>query len=217
MDYKKIYTEDYFNGKSSFFYSLGYSNLAKFYFNNLFKPLRPFLQKKDRGRVLDIGCAYGIMLQKFPDSFEKFGIDVSEYAIAKAKTRLPNAKLKVAGAEDKLPFPENFFDIVICNDVIEHLENHQALLENVKKALKSDGILYINAPNLNWIRKKIFAYVDRKEHHISLMTHKSLFDLLNGAGFNVINHWTYTSLPYFFFINFRSNLGHESAFICKKI
>ncbi|MBI4097261.1 MAG: class I SAM-dependent methyltransferase [Candidatus Levybacteria bacterium] len=217
MDYKEVYTENYFSGKDSFFYSLGYGRFQKFYFKNLFRPVRPYLQGIKQGKALDVGCAYGFMLQKFPDSFEKFGVDISEHAIAEAKKRLPNATLKVASAENELPFPDSFFDIVICNDVIEHLENPRTALENIRKVLKKGGILYLNTPNFNWLRKNIFAYADKKEHHISLLPHKTLFDLLTEVGFNIINHYTYTSITFFFFVKFHSNLGHESAFICRKL
>ncbi|HXF44427.1 MAG TPA: class I SAM-dependent methyltransferase [Candidatus Paceibacterota bacterium] len=216
MDYKKVYTENYFSGKDSFFYLLGYGNFQKTYFKNLFRSLKPYLKDIKQGKVLDVGCAYGFMLQKFPSSLEKFGVDISEHAIAEAKKRLPDATLKVAGAEDVLPFPENFFDIVICNDVIEHLENPRVALENILKVLKKDGILYLNTPNFNWLRKKLFAYADKREHHISLMSHKALLNLLTDVGFNIIDHYTYTSVTFFFFTKFRSNLGHEQAFICKK-
>ena len=107
MDYKKVYTENYFNGKDSFFYSLGYGRLMKFYFKILFRSLRPYLQGIKQGKVLDVGCAYGLMLQKFPNSFEKFGVDISEHAITEAKKRLPKATLKVARAENDLPFLVN--------------------------------------------------------------------------------------------------------------
>lgn len=216
MDYKKVYTENYFSGKDSFFYSLGYGNFQKTYFKNLFRQLKPYLKDIKQGKVLDVGCAYGFMLQKFPGSFEKFGVDISEHAIAEAKKRLPDAILNVAGAEDVLPFPEYFFDIVICNDIIEHLENPRTALENIKNVLKKDGVLYLNTPNYNWLRKKLFAYADRKEHHISLLPHKTLFNLLTEVGFNVIDQCTYTTITFFFITKFHSNSGHEQMFFCKK-
>lgn len=216
MDYKQVYTQQYFSGRDSFFYRLGYGRFQTLYFKNLFKPLKPYIRNVGRGKVLDVGCAYGFMLEKFPDAFEKFGIDISEYAIAEAKKRLPVATLKVGGAEDGLPFPENFFDIVICNDVIEHLENPRAALENIRKVLKVGGILYVNTPNVNWLRKKVFAYADKKEHHISLFPHKNLLNVLLEVGFTVVDHWTYTSITFFFFVPFRSTIGHESACICQK-
>jgi 2-polyprenyl-3-methyl-5-hydroxy-6-metoxy-1,4-benzoquinol methylase len=87
MNYKEAYNQDYFNGKKSFFYAVGYGNpVQKLYFKSLYQPLTPFLEKMQTGRVLDIGCAYGFMLEKFPDTFEKHGIDISEHAISYAKS-----------------------------------------------------------------------------------------------------------------------------------
>lgn len=214
MDYKKIYTKDYFSGKSSFFWKLGYGRFSSFYFKNLFRPIIKYAKKINAGKVLDVGCAYGIMLQKFPDSFQKFGIDVSEYAIGIAKKRLPSAILNIRGAEEKLPFEKDFFDIILFNDVLEHLENPRVALENIWKVLKKGGILYITTPNLNTIRKKIFRYADEKEHHISLFSHSDLISLLNNLGFKIVERWTF--INFLFYIRFKSNLGTESAFICKK-
>ena len=216
MDYKKVYTREYFSGKNSFFYSLGYGRFLQIPLNSLYRPLRPYVEKIQHGKVLDVGCAYGFMLQRFPDTFEKFGIDVSEYAIKEAKQRNPEATFCVCGAEDKYPLKENSFDIVIANDLLEHLMNPRAALDNMRSVLKEGGILYINTPNLNWFRKKVFAYADKKEHHISLFPHRELLDLLVEVGFTVVDHWTYTNLTYFFFPKFRSNIGIEQAFICKK-
>jgi len=216
MDYKKVYTESYFSGKNSFFYSSGYGRFQKLYVRNLFRPIKPYLKELKQGKVLDVGCAYGFMLKKFPNSFEQFGVDISEHAIAEAKKRVPGATLHVAGAEDELPFPENFFDVVICNDVIEHLEKPKTALENIRRVLKKDEILYLNTPNLNWLRKKVFAYADMKEHHISLLPRKALSDLLSEVGFDIVDHWTYTNSVLSSFIRFRSNSGVKSAFICKK-
>ena len=215
VDYKKIYTQDYFNGKNSFFYKLGYGRFAKFYFDNLFKSLRPYLKKiTTEGRVLDVGCAYGFMLERFPDVFEKFGIDISDYAIREARKRLPGVTFKIGNVEDELPFPEASFDIVICNDVIEHLENPDGALKNISKVLDRDGILFIKTPNLNWFRKKFFAYADKKEHHISMFSRQTLSDLLVECGFKIIDRWTFTIFPVFF-LKFKSKLGIEQLFICQ--
>lgn len=215
MDYKEIYTENYFSGKDSFFYSLGYGNFQKTYFEKSYRPLKPYLKEIKRGRVLDVGCAYGFMLEKFPDSFEKYGIDISEYAISEARKRFPNLVLKVTGAEDSCCFSDNFFDVVICNDVIEHLENPRVALENIQKVLKKDGILYLNTPNLNWLRRKLFEYADKKEHHISMMSSNELSRMLKDVGFNILDHYTYTNITPFSFLKFRSNSGPEQLFIVK--
>lgn len=214
INYKKVYNKDYFSGKNSFFWRLGYGRFASFYFNNMFNPLFKYTDKINAGKVLDVGCAYGFMLQRFPVSFQKFGIDVSEYAIDVARKRSPSVAYNVGSAENKLPFKEDFFDIILFNDVIEHLENPPLALENISKVLKKNGILYITTPNLNIIRKKMFRYADEKEHHISLFSHSDLIVLLKSLKFKLVEDWTFVN--FLFYIRFKSNLGTESAFICKK-
>ena len=221
MDYKAVYTENYFSGKNSFFYRMGYGRFAASYFNDLFNPLRSYIRNIKKGRVLDIGCAYGFMLEKFPDSFEKFGMDISAHAIKEAASRLPNAMLKIGEAEKEFPFQKDFFDVVTCNDVLEHLEHPEKALEHMYGALKKGGILYINTPNLNRMRRVVFRYADAKEHHISLFGHRALLDALTGTGFIVLDHWTWVNIAPVFSLAlrslmFRSNLGTESAFICRK-
>lgn len=163
---------------------------------------------------MDIGCAYGFMLERFPDSFLKFGFDVSEYAISIARNRLSSSTFKIGGAEDNLPFENDFFDVVLLNDIIEHLENPALALENSSKVLRKDGILYITTPNLNAVRKAFFKNADKKEHHITIFSHPDLKNLLEEVGFKVLEHWTFLYL--FFYLRFRSNMGIESAFICTK-
>jgi len=212
MNYEEIYNHEYFSGKGSFFYKLGYGRFAGIFFDNKYKQIAGYTDKP--GRVLDVGCAYGYMLQRFPDTFEKFGLDVSEHAIDVAKKSLPTATFAVGNAEDKLPFDEDFFDIILLNDVLEHLEYPKLALENIQRVLKKGGILYINTPNLNIIRKMIFKYPDKKEHHISLFSYSDLIVLLKNLGFDIVEHWTF--LDIFFYFRFKSNIGIESAFICKK-
>ena len=124
--------------------------------------------------------------------------------------------VRVANAEDALPFPEETFDIVVCNDVLEHLEHPAKALENIMKGLKRGGVLYINTPNLNFIRKKVFHHADKKEHHVSLFSRNDMLNLLQRIGFRIVQHWTFVTFTVFFFAQFKSNTGTESAFICMK-
>ena len=62
------------------------------------------------------------------------------------------------------PVPDNYFDLIICSDVIEHLRHHEILIAECKKKLKDDGALFLTTPNyssLPYIRN-IFA---GKMHH----------------------------------------------------
>lgn len=215
MDYKQIYTQDYFSGKTSHFYAFGYGRFQSRYFHNLYQPLIPYLAGLKRGNVLDVGCAYGYMLSRFPSKFQLYGIDISDHAIREAKKRIPSGIFRVREAEKKFPFPSRFFDIVICNDVIEHLVHPSIALKHILTVMKPGAILYLNTPNLGWLRKTFFAGADKKEHHISLQSHTGLFRMLRDTGFTIERHWTYTNCFNLFMVP-SWYFGPESVYICRK-
>lgn len=213
MDYKAIYNKNYFNGKDSFFWKLGYGRFAKFYFRNICKNVEKYIYPGQK--ILDAGCAYGYVLANLPEEVEKYGIDVSEYAINIAKSNIPEANLQVANLEEELLYEENFFDVIFLNDVIEHIENYQQALMHLKNILKIGGIIFITTPNTNMFRKKFLSFADKKEHHVSMFSHAKLMELLEKLDFEIIDHWTFFN-P-FNRIKLKSEIGLESAFICKKI
>ena len=214
---RNIYNENYFNGNDSFFYRGGYGNnmLFDIYYDFIFKEISEYCKDIKNGKVLDVGCAYGFMLERFPESWQKFGMDVSYYAINKARKRLSSAMLSVGNAERDLHFPQNYFDIILLNDIVEHLKDPEKALKSAYRILKKGGIMYITTPNLNSVRKKVLHSADKKEHHVSMFPHKELMALLKKIGFKIERDWTYINLG-FHLLKFKSNLGIESGFICKK-
>ena len=77
-------------------------------------------------RILDVGCGKGFLLFDFlkvrPDA-EVYGIDISEYAIENAKKEI-QGRLKVGNAVD-LPWPDDYFDLVISINTFHNLFNFQ--------------------------------------------------------------------------------------------
>lgn len=182
MNYKKIYNQDYFLGKTSFFYRLGYKDAPV---HNSIK-LSKILDFKKRGRLLDAGCAMGYFLKSASKRFKVYGFDVSAYAIGKAREVVPEAELKVHQAERKLPYPKAFFDVITAFDILEHLENPEALIRNLNMCLKRNGILAITTCNKNIIRRLLFFLPDMMEHHVSLMSLDELTCMLERNGFEIV-------------------------------
>ena len=73
--------------------------------------------------ALDLGCGTGemlkLILQKDPHK-ELCGIDLSEEMLAVAKSKLPEQVKLLLGDSEALPFPDNAFDVVYCNDSFHH-------------------------------------------------------------------------------------------------
>jgi ubiquinone/menaquinone biosynthesis C-methylase UbiE len=101
-------------------------------------------------KVLDAGCGDGYFLWRLDDRKNKlFGIDYSEKAVEFAKIFNKNRNVKFSVGElEKIPFPNNFFDIVVCISVLEHIkpENIDLVLENIRRILKPGGSLILAVP-----------------------------------------------------------------------
>ncbi len=82
---KNSYDEAYFEGKgSNYWWTVGsYENLGRFpHWEEMLKSIRKF---KAGGRLLDIGCAYGFLINAASKHFESCGIDISKFAVKKSK------------------------------------------------------------------------------------------------------------------------------------
>lgn len=101
-------------------------------------------------RLLDIGCGDGtftILLKESLKAKEVAGIEISQEAIAAAKEKGITAyHLDI----DKSPFPfaNDYFDVVYCGEIIEHVFDTDHLLNEVHRILKPDGIAILTTPNL---------------------------------------------------------------------
>ncbi|HVN79329.1 MAG TPA: methyltransferase domain-containing protein [Terriglobia bacterium] len=100
-------------------------------------------------KVLDLGCGtgYGSKLMAGTAS-EVFAADVSAEAIHYARENFSAVHLHYLLTDaTALSLASNSFDVVLCFEVIEHLAGQEALLEEIRRVLKSDGILIVSTPN----------------------------------------------------------------------
>ncbi len=113
-------------------------------------------QNKRQAKVLDIGCDIGTDLFMLPKvsniSVEKTGTDISKGAIAQArffahKRKENNTKFRVVDANQGQPFDNNSFDVVISSELIEHVEDPVAWLNEVYRILKPGGHAIVSTPN----------------------------------------------------------------------
>ena len=94
-------------------------------------------------RILDIGTGAGVISSELGKiAKEVYSVDVVDERISKK-----NYKLLRINPDKKLPFKENFFDIIISNHVIEHVNNAEFHLDEINRMLKKDGICYLATPN----------------------------------------------------------------------
>lgn len=104
------------------------------------KGLLEFITKNNGQTILDLGCGTGTLTVQLADLCSKvIGVDSSQNMIDKAKKEFENIEFLVCDAL-ALPFYEEF-DIVFSNAVFHWINDHDALLKNIHKALKPQGLL----------------------------------------------------------------------------
>lgn len=98
---------------------------------------------------LDVGCSLGIITKILAPHFKKIiGIDIDRLGIEKARKENTFANLTFK-LEDvlSLSFKDNFFDVVICNNVYEHVSEPFKMMSEIYRVLKRGGICYFAATN----------------------------------------------------------------------
>jgi SAM-dependent methyltransferase len=96
--------------------------------------------------ILDLGCGTGWFANQLAQLGPTTGIDLSEEAIAQAKSQFPQVSFQ-AGNLFEMAVPEGHFDIVVSQEVIAHVANQSGYLERAARALKPGGHLVVTTPN----------------------------------------------------------------------
>ena len=106
-------------------------------------------------RILDIGPAEGVFLKELPPNFEKYAVDI-------VPRDLPGVTLRIADMNsDEIPFPDGFFDVILCCEVIEHLWNPDNIMFQMNKKLKEGGTVILSTPNITSISSRMQALMGK--------------------------------------------------------
>lgn len=109
-----------------------------------------FTKVEDK-RVLDLGCGSGgISIAYAKGGAEIVGIDFEKMYPLIARSWAQDEKQEVnilRGSGLDLPFKDEIFDIVSCNDVIEHVEDAEKCVKEVSRVIKPGGLIYVTCPN----------------------------------------------------------------------
>ncbi|MGK5085616.1 class I SAM-dependent methyltransferase [Bdellovibrionota bacterium FG-1] len=138
------------------------------------------------GRVLDIGCSRGIMLNKLRDEgWDPQGVERSETSSRYAREVL-GLPVKVAQDLKSCEFPDSHFDVITLWHVLEHLADFKATLAEVRRILKPGGTLLVEVPNLGSLQAQLtqgeWIHIDAPRHLIHF-DYETLIDALKGQGF----------------------------------
>ncbi len=207
------FDQDYFEGRTSYFYQWGGYRDVGSYFNRLASWFMPY---SGSGPVLDIGCAYGFLLSRFDNGRLLCGCDVSEWAIQQARRRFPRGQFLTIDSTGLLPYDDGQFDAVLCTDVLEHMapEQQAGLLDEVARVLTPGGQFCMTTPNLGYLRRLVYAPADRAEKPIGLRHVTDWRAQLGRHGLPIVDSWTY--LNGFLPGRFRVGWLPECAIVARK-
>lgn len=97
--------------------------------------------------ILDVGCGEGTLLSMLKAKQNKvFGIDASEAGRTASQKKDIDCRV-VDISTEKFPYNDDIFDIVLCLETLEHIENPHNCIWEIKRVLKEKGLFIVSIPN----------------------------------------------------------------------
>lgn len=144
-------------------------------------------------RILDLGCGQGhitSMIKKEYPNTEISGLDYSLSAIKYAADHFPGIEFIVANAYNA-PYSEGYFDIIVCNNIWEHVPDPLSLLRRIYIISKPSAFLIISTPSryrlgnlLRVLRGKPVNL--RSKHHVTEYSIGQVIEQINYGRFKAI-------------------------------
>lgn len=177
---------------------MDYNNKADDYFNHERPEMLAFLPKGCK-RVLDIGCGEGTFIKQVKDKHgaEVWGIELMEAPGREAEKILD--KVFIGPCENFIEeLPDNYFDAIYCNDVLEHLVDPYSVLATLKNKLSEKGVVISSIPNIRyhyafkqvWLKKN-WEYEGHgifDKTHMRFFTKKSIAKMYTDHGYTILSH-----------------------------
>jgi SAM-dependent methyltransferase len=141
--------------------------------------------------ALDLGCGDARLTVELRAK-RMTAADVSLVALKRARRRLPAATVVLLEPGTPLPFEREAFDLILCADAVQEVQDVALLVSELKRTLKPGGTLAITAPafgrrsGLRAVRRGWGEVFDPRSPDIRFYTRDSLGELLDFAGFNQV-------------------------------
>ena len=139
---------------------------------------------------LEIGCGTGFVISAVSKRFPETMLSGSEYleeGLVYARQRVPSARLTQMDARH-IPY-ESELDAIGAFDVLEHIEEDEAVLQQIFKALKPGGTVFITVPQHRWL----WSAVDEYACHVRRYGADELHQKVCRAGFEIMRSTSFVS------------------------
>lgn len=170
------------------------------YFSNVRKDIISLIPVNPHQKILEIGAGKGntlLFIKENKIAAEVMGVELMEFPDSYQRHPLID-KFQIANIEsDNIQSPEEYFDIIICGDVLEHLVDPWIVVEKLSRYLKKDGLLIVSIPNIReWktlckiVFKGRFNYQPEggimDKTHLRFFCKRDIYHLLNTTNLKTI-------------------------------
>lgn len=170
--------------------------------------------------ILDVGCGSPALLKSINEKASGpvilFGNDFNDEVLQEIKNEGLNA---VPGRFEDVDLTEKSFDVIVMNQVLEHVYDVGGALDKARQLLKDTGVLFIEIPSTDGIDARLFKYHNwggyHAPRHLSYFNAAKLTKVLAEHGFKV-KKVEYLPSPTFWTSSFR-NLLRGIPFIAKRM
>ena len=169
------------------------NNTSVTYYENPRREMIHFLPSH-YSKVLEIGCGCGRFRGNLSSSCEYWGVEPMAHIAETART---DGLHVLTGTYEQVShlLPDCAFDLIICNDVIEHMIDPWIFLQDIKQKLAPNGVIVGSVPNIRHIFALKHILIDKDWHyrnygifdrtHLHFFTMKSFRRMVNDAGYDV--------------------------------
>lgn len=168
------------------------------YYQNLRLEMLPYIPKSAKN-IKELGCGEGMFGSYLRENMgaKVSGIEIESRFATKAKKNLD--RVYIGDAESIIKkLPAKSFDVIVANDVLEHMVDPYSVLKEAKRILKKDGIVVSSIPNMrnfhvlyHLVRHGQWEYVESgilDRTHLRFFTQKSIRNMYERLGYDVVQH-----------------------------
>jgi ubiquinone/menaquinone biosynthesis C-methylase UbiE len=158
---------------------------------NMFRLFDRNLKGHLPSNLLDVGCGDGSRTIRIAEYFDidtsrVYGIDKEGSYLEECRNSLNTQKLDLEC--ENIPHSNDSFDLVICNQVLEHLKNYKKVIDELIRVTKKEAYLLVGIPNLAHLINRIYLLfgvqpmcIDIDSSHVRGFTHSSFVKMLESS------------------------------------
>ncbi len=187
---REFYSKGYYEGDPTRSAYADYELDKPLIVKNMRKFLSFLTSRKPSGKLLDVGCAFGYVVELSRRSgYDAYGFDPSHFAVMKARKLVGKERIQESTI-GTATYKKESFDVITMFDVFEHLQDPLADMKKLTRLLKKDGIIIVATGDT----ESVAARVMRRRwtffippQHIFFFHKRNITDLFRRAGLKPVS------------------------------